>query len=155
MSDLHVAFVSKSFLRSHWELEYPARQDLDNEKAGDDRLALWAKRTDLKETSVESAFIDVFFRETWGYVQTGQRGSETGFSLYPKFAIPGAGASGGSGEADLAIGYFSKTAAGQIPQVLCEFKGFRSGYRNMATPSKLYRKPSDSTSTSARYSMPP
>jgi hypothetical protein len=26
-----------------------------------------------------SAFIDVFFRETWGYVQTGQRSSETGF----------------------------------------------------------------------------
>jgi hypothetical protein len=30
----------------------------------------------LKETSAESAFIDVFFRETWGYAQTGQRGSE-------------------------------------------------------------------------------
>jgi hypothetical protein len=88
MSDLHDAFVSKSFLRSHWDLEYRAWQDSDNEKALDVRLALWAKRTDLKETSAESAFIDVFFRETWGYVQTGQRGSETGFSLYPKFAIP-------------------------------------------------------------------
>jgi hypothetical protein len=107
MSDLHVAFVSKSFLRSHWDLEYRAWRDSDNEKALNDRLALWAKRTDLKETSAESAFIDVFFRETWGYVQTGQRGSETGFSLYQKFAIPGAGANGGSGEADLAIGYFS------------------------------------------------
>jgi hypothetical protein len=126
MSDLHVAFVSKSFLRSHWDLEYRAWRDSDNEKALNDRLALWAKRTDLKETSAESAFIDVFFRETWGYVQTGQRGSETGFSLYPKFAIPGAGANGGSGEADLAIGYFSKTAPGQIPQVLCEFKAIRS-----------------------------
>jgi hypothetical protein len=58
-------------------LEYRAWQDSDNEKALDVRLALWAKRTDLKETSAESAFIDVFFRETWGYVQTGQRGSET------------------------------------------------------------------------------
>ena len=55
-----------------------------------------------------SAFIDVFFCETWGHVRTGQRGSEIGFSLYPKFAIPGAGTNGGSGEADLAIGYFSK-----------------------------------------------
>jgi hypothetical protein len=103
-----------------------AWRDSDNEKALNDRLDLWAKRTDLKETSAESAFIDVFFRETWGYVQTGQRGSETGFSLYPKFAIPGAGANGGSGEADLAIGHFGKTARGQIPQVLCEFKGIRS-----------------------------
>jgi hypothetical protein len=126
MSDLHVAFVSKSFLRSHWDLEYRAWRDSDNEKALNDRLALWAKRTDLKETSAESAFIDVFFRETWGYVQTGKRGSETGFSLYPKFAIHAAGANGGSGEADLAIGSFSKTAPGQTPQVLCEFKGIRS-----------------------------
>jgi hypothetical protein len=61
-----------------------------------------------------------------GYVQTGQRGSKTGFSLYPKFTIPGSGANGGSGEVDLAIGYFSKTAPGQIPQMLCEFKGIRS-----------------------------
>jgi hypothetical protein len=95
MSGLHVAFVSTSFLRSHWDLEYRAWQDSDNEKTLDDRLALWAKRRDLKETSAESGFIDVFFRKTWGYVQTGQRGSETGFSLYPKFAIPGAGANGG------------------------------------------------------------
>jgi len=95
MSDLHVAFVSKRFLRSHWDLEYRAWQDSDNEKALNDRLAFSAKRSDLKETSAESAFIDVFFRETWGYVQTGQRGSETGFSLYPKFAIPGTGAKGG------------------------------------------------------------
>src|ERR1700730_3718181 len=101
MSDLHVAFVSKSFLRSHWDLEYRAWHDSENEKALDDRLALWAERTDLKETSAVSAFIDVFFRETWGYVQTGQRGSETAFSLYPKFAIPGSGANGPSGEADL------------------------------------------------------
>src|ERR1700730_15048524 len=66
MSDLHAAFISKSFLRSHWDLEYRARHDSENEKALDDRLALWAERTDLKETSAESAFIDVFFRETWG-----------------------------------------------------------------------------------------
>ena len=66
MSDLHVGFVSKSFLRSHWDLEYRAWRDSETEKALDDRLALWAKRRDLKETSAESAFIDVFFRETWG-----------------------------------------------------------------------------------------
>ncbi|HEV7909515.1 MAG TPA: hypothetical protein VGP28_00105 [Methylocella sp.] len=130
MSDLHDAFVSKSFLRSHWDLEYRVWQDSDNEKALDVRLALWAKRTDLNETSAESAFIDVFFRETWGYVQTGQRGSETGFSLYPRFAIPGAGANGGSGEADLAIGYFS-TALSQSPQALSELKGIRGALMPM------------------------
>jgi hypothetical protein len=91
VSDLHVAFASNSFLRSHWDLEYRAWHDSGNEKGVDVRLALWAERTDLKETSAESAFLDVFFRETWGYVQTGQRGSETGFSRYPKFAIPRSG----------------------------------------------------------------
>jgi hypothetical protein len=126
MTDWHVAFVSKSFPLSHWDSEYRARHDSENEKALDDRFALWAKRTDLKQTSAGSAFIDVLFRTTWGYVQTGQRGSEPGFSLYPTFAIPGSGANGGSGEADLAIGYISKMAPGQTPQVLCEFKAIRS-----------------------------
>jgi hypothetical protein len=104
----------------------PRRHDSEKEKALKDRLASRAKRADLKETSAESAFIDVFFRAIWGYVQTDQRGSDTGFSLYPKFAIPGSGANCGSGEADLAIGYFSKTAPGQTPRVLREFKGIRS-----------------------------
>jgi hypothetical protein len=61
---LHVAFVSKSVLRSHWDLEYRARQDSSNEKALDDRLTILTERTHLKETSAESAFIDVLFRET-------------------------------------------------------------------------------------------
>jgi hypothetical protein len=30
MSDLHVAFVSRSFLGSHWDLEYRALRDFDN-----------------------------------------------------------------------------------------------------------------------------
>jgi hypothetical protein len=67
----------------------------------------------------------VFFRETWGYTQSGQADAKTGFTLYPKFAIPGAGAKGGKGEADLAIGYFG-VSRGDIPQVLCEFKDIRS-----------------------------
>jgi hypothetical protein len=45
MSDLHVGFVSKSFLRSHWDLEHRAWQGSEHKKALDDRLALWAKRT--------------------------------------------------------------------------------------------------------------
>ena len=133
MSDLHVAFVSKSFLRSLWDLEYRARRDSETEKALDDRLALWAKRTDLKETSAESAFI----LRHGATVQTGQRSSETGFSLYPKFAIPGSGASGGCGEADLAIGCFS-TAPSQTPQALSELKGIRSA--RMPTRSGSLRR---------------
>jgi len=40
MSHIHVAFVSKSLLRSPWDLGYRAWQDSGNEKALDDRLAL-------------------------------------------------------------------------------------------------------------------
>ena len=55
-------------------MEYRACQDSGNEKALDDRLALLAKLTYLKETSAESAF-SAFSHETWGYAQTSQRGS--------------------------------------------------------------------------------
>ena len=47
MSDLHVAYISKSFMRPYWDLEYRAWYDSEHEKALDDRLALWAKRTNV------------------------------------------------------------------------------------------------------------
>src|ERR1700730_7735847 len=114
MSDLHASFISKNFLRSHWDLEYRAWLGSEQESALNARLSLWIGRTDLKETSAESAFIDVFFRDPWGYIQTGQHGSAAGFTAYPKFSIPGSGARGGKAEADLALGYFSEIATGQI-----------------------------------------
>ena len=67
-----------------------------------------------------------FFRDLWGYSQAGQAGSETAFTLYPKYPIAGAGANGGVGEADLAIGYYSNANGAETPQVLCEFKDIRS-----------------------------
>jgi hypothetical protein len=126
MTDLYASIISKTFLRSHWDLEYRAWRSSAQEAALETRLSIWSKRADLKETSAESALIDAFFRDTWGYVQTGHHGSDGGFTLYPKFPIPGAGARGGTGEADLAIGYFDDTAIGQVPQVLAEFKDIRS-----------------------------
>ncbi len=126
MQDLHNSFISKSFLRSVWALDFEAFKGSDAERELESRLDLWAKRKDLKETSAEAAFIDVFFRDCWGYLQPGQAGTEAGFALYPKFPVPGAGAKGGAGEADLAIGHFTKDAPSYVPQVLCEFKDIRS-----------------------------
>ena len=89
------------------------------------RLHDWPNRESLlKETSAEAAFIRVFFEDTWGYCQSGQQEKAGGFTLWPKFTIPGAGAKGGAGEADLAVGYFGTGPA--IPQVLCEFKDITS-----------------------------
>jgi hypothetical protein len=73
MSDLQVAFISKSFLRSHWDLEYRASHDSENENAL--RLALWAKRTDLKETSADSAaLLHGLYRLSAEEIDMGEKG---------------------------------------------------------------------------------
>ncbi|MDP3076099.1 Eco57I restriction-modification methylase domain-containing protein [Bradyrhizobium sp.] len=126
MQELHNSFITKQFLRSVWALDYKAFQGSEEERQLDERLVRWSERKDLKETSAEAAFIEVFFRDTWGYAQSGQIGAEKNFTLWPKFSIAGAGEKGGTGAADLAIGYFSKDAPTSIPQVVCEFKDIKS-----------------------------
>ena len=118
------AFVTATFLRSVWNTAYESFKDSHAEQTLLDRLRHWAARADLKETSAEAAFINVFFEATWGYQQSGQAGTASGFTLWPKFTVPGAGAKGGPGEADLAVGYFGGASA--IPQILCEFKSIKS-----------------------------
>lgn len=127
MADLFNSFISKSFLRSVWELEYTAFKESEEEAILDDCLRRWSSRKDLRETFAEAAFIEEFFRDTWGYAQTGQLGAEDGaFTLWPRFPIPGAGEKGGTGAADLAIGFFRNDVRSPVPQVLCEFKDIRS-----------------------------
>jgi hypothetical protein len=101
-------------------LEYGAYQNSEQEKALDERLRRWSARKDLRETSAEAAFIEEFFRDTWGYEQVGQTASEAGtFTLWPKFPIAGAGERGGTGAADLAVGFFGRQENNPVPQVLC------------------------------------
>lgn len=126
MRDFHNTFIGRQFLRSQWDTEYQAFKGTETEKALEKRLVQWAQRADLKETSAEGPFVEEFFRQTWGYIHSGQAGAEETFTLYPKFPVPGAGHKGGHGEADLAIGYFTKDDKNPIPQVLCEFKGIKS-----------------------------
>jgi hypothetical protein len=127
MADLFNSFISKTFLRSVWALEFEAFKDSEEENALNERLLRWSKRKDLRETSAEAAFIQEFFHDTWGYEQTGQSGAEAGtFTLWPKYPVLGAGEKGGTGAADLAIGIFQKDDKTSIPQVLCEFKDIKS-----------------------------
>jgi hypothetical protein len=127
MVELFSSFISKTFPRYVWELEYEAYQDSEQEKALHDRLSRWSARKDLRETSAEAALIEEFFRDTRGYEQAGQTGSEAGtFTLWPKFPIAGAGERGGTGAADLAVGFFGRQENNPVPQVLCEFKDIRS-----------------------------
>src|SRR6202045_3361435 len=127
MADLVNSFISKAFLRSVWALEFEAFKGSAEEAALEARLQRWSARKPLRETSAEASFIQEFFGDTWRYEQTGQAGAEAGsFTLWPKFAIAGAGATGGAGEVDLAIGNFRPNDVNPVPQALCEFKDIRS-----------------------------
>ncbi len=117
---------SIGFLAAHFENEY-----LDYLQSGSDavirqRLEAWAGRDILHETASEAAFIRHFFHELWGYSLQGQETADGVYHCHPQFPVSGAGQSGGTGEADLALGIFA-AGSRKIPQVLCEFKDIRSG----------------------------
>ena len=126
MRENHLTFLSRAYLRSQWNLDYVAFQDSTEETALYERLERWSRRTDLGERSAEPAFLEEFFRQTWGYAGTGQAGGESIFSLYPEFPVRGAGAGGGIGAADAALGHFDEERQPYVPQVLCEFKNIRT-----------------------------
>ena len=64
MTELYGSFLSKTFLRSVWELDYAAFRGSDEERALEERLRRWSERRDLREISAEAAFIEEFFRQT-------------------------------------------------------------------------------------------
>ena len=116
--------LDREFLKAELHYEF-----LDYQETGQDfelleRLKGWATREIKRETRAESAFIQRFFVETWGYLADGM-GADS-FHLHPKFSIAGAGQTGNRGEADLAVGMFGRDRP-PIPQIVCEFKDVSSG----------------------------
>lgn len=91
------------------------------------KLRTWSMRADLKETSSEGAFVSTFFEELWGYNLSGRNDGNAHFNLSPQHPIPKAGQGGGTGSADLAIGWFESEVIAPTPQILCEFKDIKSG----------------------------
>jgi hypothetical protein len=71
MADLVNSFISKAFLLSVWALEFEAFKGSAEEAALEARLQRWSARKPLRESSAEASFIQEFFRDTWGYEQTG------------------------------------------------------------------------------------
>ena len=124
MFDDQNSFITRSFLQSSLHYEFQAYLDGESDQAVLAKLQAWQARAKLTETQAESAFIQTFFVELWGYGQSGQ-GKTDDHTIVPKFSIAGAGAKGGSGEADLALGWF-RGGVDAVPQVLCEFKDIRS-----------------------------
>jgi hypothetical protein len=123
MFDDSRSFITRAFLRAEFDLDfraYSAERDAELLQ----RLKDWDGRVRLNETQAEGAFTQTFFVDTWGYGESGRVRHEE-HTIIAKFPVPGEGAGGGAGEADLALGWF-RGRKDAIPQVLCEFKDIRS-----------------------------
>lgn len=114
--------LEETYLRAQWSAEFDAFESGPESAALLVRLRNWANRDLLNERASETAFIQRFFAETWGYHLQGHE--NPAYTCRPQYEISGAGQSGGMGFADLALGHFGGDG---VPQVLCEFKDIRSG----------------------------
>lgn len=128
MQDIHNPFITRQFLKSHWALDFAAFQGSQEETALLDRIRRWSQRADLRERAAQAAFIEEFFRQTWGYTMAGQEGGEAAFSLFPDFGLRDIAEGRRQRFADAALGWFpaDQEDGERIPQVLCEFKDIRS-----------------------------
>jgi hypothetical protein len=117
------SFITRAFLRAEFDLDYRAYTAEDDAELLQ-RLRDWDGRLRLSETQAEGAFTQTFFVDTWGYGESGRVAPEA-HTIIAKLPVPGEGAGGGAGEADLALGWF-RGRKDAIPQVLCEFKDIRS-----------------------------
>jgi hypothetical protein len=118
---------SDTYLRTIYGKEYAEFRNSSIEEDLIKRLENWQGRAkNQTETQEEGAFLTTFFYNTWGYSANGTIKSGYGFTSFPKYRVSGAGQSGGTGEADLALGWFEHPSIPPTPQVLCEFKDIRS-----------------------------
>ncbi len=120
MAERFKPLLDRSFLWAEFNYEYLDFKDSADETALTTRLQAWSNRKLTGESEIEAAFIQRFFVDTWGYADAATGRSE--WTLQQQFGVPGAGAGGAAGAADLALGYFGEGGT-TIPQVVCEFKG--------------------------------
>lgn len=124
----HNVLFSDDYLLSRWEPKFREYLDSGDDARLQDKLRAWHNRDASRtETQLEAQFDHIFFREIWGYWGTGEQGQNPGYCLNPQYSVRRAGQTGGTGAADLALGWWDKTDVPDVPQVLCEFKDIRSG----------------------------
>ena len=122
----HQPLLSGAFLRAHFGPEAEAFANSQEDADLLARLKAWAARGPQSETQAEAGFLTTFFFDLWGYWPAGTTGPEAGYTAFPRHPVPGAGAGGGVGAADLALGWFNQPPVAPTPQVVCEFKDIRS-----------------------------
>ncbi|MFP4422323.1 MAG: Eco57I restriction-modification methylase domain-containing protein [Desulfococcaceae bacterium] len=127
MKEKHQPLFNTAYLRSVWAKDFEDFQKSEAAPALLDRLKNWAEKDWQKETAAGSTFIDLFFKQTWSYSASGEGEKGGGYTLTPEFPVKGAGSGGGTGKADIALGFFGRREMEEIPQVLGEFKDDRSG----------------------------
>lgn len=119
--------LTDEYLFSRWEDDF---ESYTESRDNDVRSALieWNNRDRTQtEDNLAGAFIEKFFHQIWGYWSTGTVGPISGYTMFPEYPVPGAGQTGGTGKADLALANFENDEVSGIVQVLCEFKDIRSG----------------------------
>jgi hypothetical protein len=116
MTATYQTLISDSYLRAILDKDFQVFRNSAREKALIARLEGWSDKAFQKETSAEIAFVNLFFEQTWGYTQSGKSRGVPGYTCYPKFPVTGAGAGGGSGEADAALGFFGHPEVPPTPQ---------------------------------------
>jgi hypothetical protein len=117
----------EAFLATAWATDFAQFKGSKHETDLIARLKDWAAKKQQKETTAESAFVNIFFKQTWGYRAAGEGPKSDGYTCEPQYVIANAGQTGGHGIADLALGHFERNGVTPTPQVLCEFKDVRSG----------------------------
>ncbi len=133
MDNNYQPLFSEAYLWSIWQRDFLSYVDTYDKEVLK-TLSNWSEKEFQKETAAEGSFVSVFFKKLWNYKASGESVSGEGYSCYPQYPIKRAGERGGTGEADLALGYFGlDDSISKIPQVLCEFKDIRSG---LDTPQK-------------------
>ena len=143
MKEKNPPLFNTAYLRSVWAKEFGEFRESQAAEALRVRLTNWADRVRQKETASSAVFIDLFFKQTWGYSAAGEDEKARGYTLVSEFSVQSAGAGGGTGAADIALGFFGRSDMDEIPQVLGEFKDDRSGLDKPQTGRTNRRSPVD------------
>ena len=125
MFDDSRSFITRAFLRAEFDLDYRAAHTPERDAELLDRGFALGTGDRASAKRRRKALSPRPFSSTLGATANAGRVAPEQHTIIAKLPVPGEGAGGGAGEADLALGWF-RGRRDAIPQVLCEFKDIRS-----------------------------
>ena len=133
MTTTYRTLLSDNYLRAVFAKEFEAFKGSEEEKTLVARLKKWSEESFRKKPHLRQPLWACSSRRHGAISPAVNLMEGTATALYPQFPISGAGAGGGTGGADAALGIFDCKGLPETPQVLCEFKDVRS---NLDGPQK-------------------